>query len=127
MKRNFQSKSCIPHASDTAMNKARAEVFAAELDEKHASQRQDSGEAFVRESDGTSSDDFATELGQDFLIGAETGREVLAESADRNTLEDSGGPFLVTAGAAEFADGVDASNPVDAEAEPFPTAMHKPS
>ena len=127
MKTSGENKSSIPHASDTAMNKARANYFAAELDQKHESQRQDGGEAFVRESDGSSNDDFATEMAQDFLIGAETGREVMAEASDHNTLEESGGPFVITAAGSEFAEGVDASNPIDAEPAAFPTAMRKPS
>ena len=114
------------------MNKARAEIFEREVAARHdhrgeKGQRADDGEAFVRVSDGTSSDEFATEMARDFLIGAETGREVMAESSDVNTIEDSGGPFIITTAGSEFAEGVDLSNPIDAEPAAFPTAMRKPS
>ena len=34
--------------------------------------------------------------------------------------EETGGPFVETSGAIEFAEGTDASNPEDAKREPFP-------
>jgi hypothetical protein len=118
-------KKTIPHSGQSEMNKARAEVFAAQL-EGQGSQRPDGGKAFVRESDGTSSDTFATEMGKDFLIAAETGREVLEELSDEDMPEDSGGPFIVSTAGNEFADGVDASNPTGADREAFPTVMRQP-
>jgi len=122
----------IPHASDTEMNKTRAKIFEQHVAAQHDHRgekgvRADDGEAFVRVSDGTSSDEFATEMGKDFLIGAETGREVMAESADLNAIEESGGPFVITTAGGEFAEGVDASNPEDGEVAAFPTAMRKPN
>ena len=37
-----------------------------------------------------------------------------------NMPSEVGGPFVVTTGGEEFAEGTDESNPEDAEAEPFP-------
>jgi len=40
--------------------------------------------------------------------------------------EELGGPFTETSAAEEFANAPDASNPLDAEKEPFPTTTRPP-
>lgn len=108
----------LPEGGELAKNKARAEVFAKAQEEM----TRPSQEAFVNE-DGTSPDEFATEMGQDFLIAAETGREVIQELSDEVHEEDEGGPFVETAAGAEVAEGFDASNPPGSTREPFPKTM----
>ncbi len=111
--------------NENQRNAERAAFFAAKQAGRHEA-RKDGGKAFVRESDGVSSDVFATEMGRDFLSAAETGVEVIEELSDESMPEDAGGPFQTTAAATEFAEGVDASNPPGATREPFPTPMRKP-
>lgn len=65
-------------------------------------------------------DSLAEELGEGFLrnaTGAEADEE---ETLEQVVPEESGGPFIVTTGATEFADDTDESNPADATREPFP-------
>ena len=51
------------------------------------------------------------------ITGAEDDED---ENLDQIVAEESGGPFIETTGAIEFARGTDASNPRDATREPFP-------
>jgi hypothetical protein len=44
--------------------------------------------------------------------------------SDEITPEELGGPFTETSAQEEFATEPDASNPIDAEREPFPTSIH---
>ena len=64
-------------------------------------------------------DPLAEELGESFLRTATGGDEVDDEMLD-DVPEEMGGPFIVTTGAVEFAQGTDESNPADATREPFP-------
>lgn len=91
----------------------------------HAHQRPDDGNAFFPDpSDGRARapDDLAQELAEEFLSSATSGEEQGEEGREAVTTEESGGPFIQTTGGVEFAEGTDASNPADAEVEPFPTA-----
>jgi len=65
-------------------------------------------------------DDLAEELGQEVVGKATTGEDEGEDVANQSVEEDVGGPFVVTTGGEEFADGTDESNPIDAEPEPFP-------
>ena len=65
-------------------------------------------------------DDFAEELGEEVVGKANSGEDEGEDSANQDVEEEVGGPFVVTTGSEEFADGVDESNPVGASREPFP-------
>ena len=118
------TKSKPRHVNEDVENKRRASIFAEREAEQHHG-REDGGQAFVNEKDGTSSDPMAEEMGRSFLTAAESGVETLEEASDEETEEEAGGPFVETSGDTEFAGGTDASNPADADREPFPTANRK--
>ena len=65
-------------------------------------------------------DDVAEELGEEVVGKATTGEDEGEDVANATYDEEVGGPFVVTTGGEEFADGTDESNPEDAEPEPFP-------
>ena len=65
-------------------------------------------------------DALAEELGEGFLRSATGAEDDEEETLDQVVPEESGGPFIVTTGATEFADDTDESNPVGATREPFP-------
>jgi hypothetical protein len=86
------------------------------LDQSSPRERKD--EAFV---DGSHvEDDLAEEMGEDAVERATSGEDDAEDVANRETTEEHGGPFVVTTGGTEFADGTDESNPADAKREPFP-------
>jgi hypothetical protein len=68
-----------------------------------------------------SKDELTEGLGEQFVGTITSGEEQGEEALDALSPEESGGPFVVTKGKTEFADGVDGSNPEDATREPFPT------
>jgi hypothetical protein len=90
----------------------------------HRHQRSDDGNAFIPDpEDGPArtQDDLAENLAEEFLQGATSGGEAVAEEQnDEVTPEELGGPFVETSAREEFADGVDESNPADAERAPLP-------
>ena len=65
-------------------------------------------------------DALAEELGEGFLRSATGAEDDEEETFEQIVPEESGGPFIVTTGATEFADDTDESNPPDATREPFP-------
>jgi hypothetical protein len=67
-----------------------------------------------------SSDDLAEELGEQFVGAATSGEDSREDSFNEDVPEERGGPFVPSTGGAEFAEGTDASNPIDAKREPFP-------
>jgi hypothetical protein len=77
------------------------------------------GEAFVHGSH--TDDDLAEELGEEAVETMTSGEDEGEDVADQDVPEERGGPFVVTTAGTEFADGVDASNPLSAKREPFPT------
>ena len=87
-------------------------------------QRPDDGNAFIPDpEDGPARtrDDLAENLAEDFLQGATSGGEPMAEEHnDEVTPEELGGPFVETSAREEFADGIDESNPADAERAALP-------
>jgi hypothetical protein len=86
--------------------------------------RKDGGRAFLPDSSETRSlrvkDDFAEELGEEFVATATSG-EAADDARDAVVPEEDGGPFVTTTAESQYAEGTDASNPADAEREPFPT------
>jgi hypothetical protein len=65
-------------------------------------------------------DALAEELGEGFLRSATGAEDDEEDALEQVVPEESGGPFIVTTGATEFANDTDESNPVDATREPFP-------
>jgi hypothetical protein len=69
-----------------------------------------------------SRDEMARELGEG-AVGTMTGggEDEVTEALERTTESEIGGPFIETTGKREYGMKPDASNPDDAEREPFPT------
>jgi hypothetical protein len=65
-------------------------------------------------------DALAEELGEGFLRSATGAEDDEEDSFEEVVPEESGGPFIETTGATEFAHDTDESNPADATREPFP-------
>ncbi len=88
--------------------------------------RSDDGNAFIPDpEDGParSSDDLAESLAEEYLQGATSGGEAVAEEQNDEVVpEELGGPFVETSAREEFAQGVDESNPADAERAALPTS-----
>jgi hypothetical protein len=68
-----------------------------------------------------SADSNAEECGEDFVMTVTSGEDGGEAGLDSETDEERGGPFVETRASAEFAYGVDESNPAGATREPFPT------
>jgi hypothetical protein len=65
-------------------------------------------------------DALSQELGEEFVETVTSGEDEGTEIRDERVTEELGGPFTVTTGGTEFANGVDGSNPKRATREPFP-------
>lgn len=65
-------------------------------------------------------DDLAEELAEEAVETMTTGEDESERLQEGTVPEETGGPFVVTTGGKEFAEGTDASNPEDADREPFP-------
>jgi hypothetical protein len=76
------------------------------------------GDAFLR--GARSKDDLAEQLGEEFVASATTGEAEGEDVLNQDVPEERGGPFVVSTGGVEFAEGTDASNPKGAKREPFP-------
>ncbi len=74
------------------------------------------------ELDFSKNDSFAQQLGAEFVRDVTSGNQGVADWRDEETEEERGGPFVITSAAVEMADGVDGSNPIDAEVAAIPTA-----
>ena len=89
--------------------------------------RADSADAFIRHPDEgggmSTEDDLAETLAEEFVRTATSGEDQTEDALDQMVPEDIGGPFVETGGDEEFADGVDESNPADAEPEAMPRAV----
>jgi hypothetical protein len=87
-------------------------------------QRSDDGNAFIPDpGDGPAHtrDDLAESLAEEYLQGATSGGEPVAEEQNDEVVpEELGGPFVETSASEEFADGTDESNPADAERAALP-------
>jgi hypothetical protein len=84
----------------------------------HPPNRSNDDAAFVRVP--RTDEPFAEHLGEAFVQSATSGEDDEEEVLDAFVPEELGGPFVVTTSNVEFAEGVDESNPVDAEPAPFP-------
>ena len=109
--------------NEDAKNHQRAVFFRHQI-EKHPPHRDADAEAFISPT-RVNDDDLSVELAKNFLIAVQEGREPMQELSDERPTEEEGGPFVMTSAGTEFAEGVDDSNPADAEAEAFPTANRK--
>ena len=67
-----------------------------------------------------SNEAIAEEFGEGAVSNMTSGEDSLPDALDEDTDEDTGGPFVETSAAEEFADGPDASNIEGATREPFP-------
>jgi hypothetical protein len=90
--------------------------------------RSDEGSAFLPDPyDGAGAkarvgDELAEVLAEDYVASATTAEEVMEDQRNEVQPEELGGPFTETTAEEEFAIEPDASNPLDANREPFPTA-----
>ena len=96
-------------------------AYAASLYERASLRAENTSErAFVR---GTwSADPSAEGSGEEFVRTVTSGEDGGEGELDDVTMEERGGPFVETSAATEFAYGADASNPIGATREPFPTS-----
>jgi hypothetical protein len=69
--------------------------------------------------DDDNDDALAYELGAEFVESVTSGGADRGELRDEFVDEEIGGPFITSTGE-EFADDVDASNPIGSRREPFP-------
>jgi hypothetical protein len=92
------------------------EVEVDEARERVAESHQDLG---LEASDGV--EEIGEELGQTYVENVTGADDAATEHRATDTPADEGGPFVVSSGAVEFADGTDASNPAGAEREALPT------
>ncbi len=68
-----------------------------------------------------SNEPLAESFGEQFVESVTTGEsEAERSTSEEVTADEVGGPFIVTSGKTEFAQGTDASNPKGALREPFP-------
>jgi hypothetical protein len=65
-------------------------------------------------------DDLAEGLGEQAVVAMTTGNDRAGDAFNSDVEEDSGGPFVITSAAREFASGTDESNIAEATREPFP-------
>jgi hypothetical protein len=97
-----------------------------------AAHRSDEGTAFLPDPyDGAgaparTSDPLAETLAEEYVSSATYAEETVEDHFNQEQPEELGGPFTETSAQEEFANAPDASNPVDAEREPFPTATRLP-
>lgn len=97
-----------------------------------AAHRSDEGTAFIPDPyDGAgaparTADSFAETLAEEYVSSATNAEEMMEDEFNQVQPEELGGPFTETSAQEEFANAPDASNPVDAEREPFPTATRPP-
>jgi hypothetical protein len=93
--------------------------YAADLRERIREQpKKDDDRAFLAGS--RTGESLSEELGEEFVETVTSGEDEGNEVRDQRVTEELGGPFTVTSGGTEFADGDDASNPKSATREPFP-------
>lgn len=108
----------VPPSHDNAghMNAAHAARL---LELSRAGKETSTDKAFVG---GTKSHDpLAEELAESAVGAMTSGEDQLTDDLNAEVTEERGGPFVPTAGGAEFAEGTDDSNTSDATREPFPT------
>jgi hypothetical protein len=105
----------------------RREDHAGHLDPKHAASLRAKGAATQTKDDNRAfvgahnhRDELAQELGSEAVIAMTSAEDDLTDDLAREVTEETGGPFVVTSAATEFAAGTDKSNPKGAKKAPFP-------
>jgi hypothetical protein len=93
---------------------------AGHLDPKYAAKLRADMHKPEKEGRAFGRDALSSELGEEYVETVTSGEDEGNEVRDKRVTEELGGPFTVTNGGTEFADGVDASNPRRATREPFP-------
>lgn len=89
------------------------------LEESRENQSDDgSADAFIHRP--RTSEPLGEELGEAYIEAATTGEEAEVDRQNQVVPEESGGPFVQSNAAEEFAAGTDASNIAEATREPFP-------
>jgi hypothetical protein len=91
--------------------------------------RSDDADAFLPDpGDGPArvDDDLAESLAEEFIVAVTSAEEPGEDVRDEVLPEEIGGPFLEVPASEEFDGNPDASNPLDAEREPFPRAVRVP-
>ena len=93
--------------------------YAADLRRRSREDRDtDDTDAFIRKN--RAHDALAEQLGEEAVEAMTSGEDQSDQLQDAEVDEEDGGPFVVTSGGEEFADGTDKSNPKGATREPFP-------
>ena len=93
------------------------------------SQRSDDANAFIPDpgsGPAHTDDEFAENLAESFLEAATSGEDHGEEALNGHQEDEDGGPFVASTAEAEFALDTDASNPLDAQPENFPSPMRAP-
>jgi hypothetical protein len=67
-----------------------------------------------------SDDELGLELGEEYVRSVTSGEHAADDIRDEEVPEEHGGPFITTDAEEEFAEGVDGSNPADAEPAALP-------
>jgi hypothetical protein len=91
--------------------------------------RSDDADAFIpdpAEGPAHSDDDLAESLAEEFIVAVTSAEEPGEDVRDEVLTEELGGPFLEVPASEEFDRATDASNPPDADREPFPRAVRAP-
>jgi hypothetical protein len=94
------------------------ELLAKARETRNDDDRPEANRSFVNGSHST--EELAEELGEAFIEAATAGESSEPERHDQITAAESGGPFVVTRAALEYADGTDESNIAEALREPLP-------
>jgi hypothetical protein len=92
--------------------------YAQELRARSRGKTKDDDRAFL--AGARSADSLTEELGEEFVETITSGEDEGNEVRDQRVAEEVGGPFTLTNGNTEFAEGTDGSNPKTATREPFP-------
>ncbi len=122
------SRDKTPASAEAPQARSHSRSFYAEARQRAV--RPDDAHAFVSdpaERQAPVTDDLAEQLAEQYVASATSGADAASESVDDIVPEEVGGPFVLSSSEREFAPGTDASNPPDAEVEPFPAPMKSPA
>jgi hypothetical protein len=92
--------------------------YAQDLRARSRAKAKDDDRAFL--AGARSADSLTEELGEEFVETITSGEDEGNEVRDQRVAEEVGGPFTLTNGSTEFAEGTDGSNPKTSTREPFP-------
>ena len=123
--RSTKKKAAPKKAAKKVAKKVKREDRAGHLNPAYAKQlRKQSGTSTKKDQTRGAfkyeDDDVAEDLGEEVVGKATTGEDEGEEVANAEYTEEVGGPFVVTTGGEEFAEGTDESNIPEATREPFP-------